>query len=100
MRDNSSDHQRVSSGCHILFCGHFVAQRLLHLCSKAVVDGGGKEGETVEAMAWGMIVTGCTLFGMLALWMLSDRIAHMPLPKEMADSYPLTSQVAELTKAA
>jgi hypothetical protein len=85
----------------ILFCGHFVAQRLLNLCSKAVVvNGGRKEGGTVEAMAWVMIVTGCTLFGMLALWMLSDRIAHMPLPQEMVDSHPPTSQVAELTKAA
>ncbi len=54
----------------------------------------------MEAMAWVMIVTGCTLFGMLALWMLSDRIAHMPLPQEMVDSHPPTSQVAELTKAA
>lgn len=54
----------------------------------------------MEAMALGMIVTGCTLFGMLALWMLGDRVAHMPLPKEMADSHPPAAQAAELKKAA
>ena len=26
----------------------------------------------MEAMAWGMIMTGLTLFGMLALWIIGD----------------------------
>jgi hypothetical protein len=65
----------------------------------------GKEGEwSMEAMAWGMIMTGLTLFGMLALWIIGDSMNNnstkISLREQQTLDHESAAESSEVRRAA
>ncbi|MGH7233556.1 MAG: hypothetical protein ACREJU_19675 [Nitrospiraceae bacterium] len=58
-----------------------------------------EEETTVEEMAWGMIVAGCVLFGMLAAWILYGLLQIFPRKEAapMDDPQPHETHVRRAT---
>ena len=58
----------------------------------------------MEAMAWGMITTGVTLFGMLAVWIIGDSVHNsrtkISLGEEQAFDHESVTESGEVRRAA